>query len=236
MAYVKEDIDRWFDYSYLPSKRWIYVGSHNAETESGEGESGTDCQMAEFLLKAILHLNQISSKPMMIHMNNLGGSWYHGMVLYDAIRASRAHVYGICWGYAASMGSIIIQACDTRIVAPNCTFMIHDGSENLSGSCKAIEAWAKSAAKTRKQMYNIYFSRMKLAKPRITLKRIEELCSHDTIYTADEAVNQGLADWILETLDDPYEYHATDSQNAKWQSGMKLGKNITVEENGDSDE
>jgi ATP-dependent Clp endopeptidase proteolytic subunit ClpP len=228
--YIKEDIDRWFDYSYLSPKRIIYVGSHDAETASGMGESGTDCQMSEFFIKAIIHLNLISSHPIIVHMNNLGGDWYHGMAMYDAIRASRSHIYGICWGHAMSMGSIIIQGCDSRIVAPHCTFMIHDGFEGLSGTCKAVEAWAKETTKTRKRMYEIYLSRMKSAKPRITLQRIEELCSHDTIFTSEEAVNHGLADWVLETIDDPYRYYATDTQNAKWQPKMKLGKHEVDEE------
>jgi len=94
--YIKEDIDRWFDYSYLPSKRIIYVGSLNSEMSSGDGESGTDCQMAEYFIKAITHLNTISYKPIVVHMNNLGGDWFRGMAMYDAIRASKAHVYGIC--------------------------------------------------------------------------------------------------------------------------------------------
>jgi len=231
MAYNKEDVDRWFDYNYLPSKRLIYVGSHTAETIADGEESGTDCHMAEFFLKAITHLGKISQQPIIIHMNNLGGSWYHGMSMYDAIRASKSHVYGICWGYAMSMGSIIIQACDSRIVAPHCTFMIHDGFEALNGTCKSVEAWAKFATKLRQRMYEIYFSRMKPAKPRITLKKIEELCSHDTIFTAKEAVDHGLADWVLGSLDDPYRYYATDTQNAKWKPGMQLSKNIaTIEE------
>jgi ATP-dependent protease ClpP protease subunit len=207
--YIKEDIDRW---------------SHET------GESGTDCQMSEFFLKAIIHLNQISSKPIFVHMNNLGGDWHHGMSIYDAIRASTAHVYGICWGHAMSMGSIIIQACDSRIVAPHCTFMIHDGSEAITGSCKTVEAWAKTIPKSRMRMYEIYFSRMKAAKPRITIRKIEEMCSHDNIFAAEQAVDQGLADWVLETLNDPYKYHATEKPNDKWQSGMKLGKHETEEE------
>lgn len=227
--YSKGDLDKWFDYSYLPSKRWIYVGSHDAETASGDGESGTDCQMAEFFTKAILHSSQISSKPIVVHMNNLGGDWYSGMMMYDAIRASRSHIYGICWGHAMSMGSIIIQACDSRIAAPHCTFMIHDGFEGLHGTCKTVEAWAKYTSKLRKKMYEIYFSRMRLAKPRITVQKIEELCSHDTIYTAEEAVNQGLVDWVLDTLEDTEKFHATDTQNAKWQPGMKLGKHEAEE-------
>lgn len=228
--YVKDDIDRWFDYSYLSSKRMIHIGSHDAEMTHYQGESGTDCQMSEFFIKAITHLHTISSKPIFVHMNNLGGDWFHGMSIYDAIIASTSHVYGICWGYAMSMGSIIIQACDTRIIAPHCTFMIHDGDESLIGTCKTVERWAKFAAKTRRQMYEIYLSRMKPAKPRITLQKIEELCSHDTIYTAEEAVNQGLADWVLETIKDPERYYATDTQNAKWQPTMKLGKHEVVEE------
>lgn len=230
MAYNKEDIDRWFDYSYLPSKRMIYLGSHTSEIDNGEGESGTDCQMAEFFIKAITHANYVSKKPIIIHMNNLGGSWDHGMAIYDAIRASSPHIYGICWGMACSMGSIIIQACDSRIASEHCTFMIHDGFEGLTGTCKTVEAWAKYTTKIRKKMYEIYFSRMKQAKPRITINKIEELCSHDTIYTAKEAVNQGLVDWILENLNDPDNYHATDTQGAKWQSGMKLGKHTTEED------
>lgn len=233
MAYIKDDIDRWFDFSYLPSQRLIYTGSREAETASGEGESGTDCQMAEFFIKAILHLNSISSKPIFVHMNNLGGSWDHGMAIYDSIRASTSHIYGICWGMAMSMGSIIAQACDSRIVAPHCTFMVHDGFNDLSGSRKSVEAWAKHTTKIRKRMYEIYFSRMKSAKPRITMEKIEALCSHDTIFTAEEAIDNGLGDWILETLQDPYKYYATNNQNAKWESGMKLGKHIAEDEERD---
>jgi len=233
--YSREDVDRWFDYSYLPSRRLIYVGSHNPETEEG-GESGTDCLMSEFFVKAICHADSFSSKPIIVHMNNLGGSWEHGMAMYDAIRASKSHVYGICWGHAMSMGSIIIQSCDSRIVTPHCTFMIHDGSENLYGTCKAVEEWAKYATKSRKHMYEIYLSRMKAAKPRMTLKKIEELCSHDSLFDAEQAVDFGLADWILESLDDPYKYYATDTQNAKWQSGMKLSRNIVQIEETDEDE
>lgn len=233
--YIKDDIDRWFDYSYLSTKRMIHVGSHDAEMQSGEGESGTDCQMSEFFIKAMVHLNGVSSKPIFIHMNNLGGDWFHGMSMYDAIRASTAHVYGIMWGHAMSMGSIIVQACDSRIIAPHCTFMIHDGTESLNGTCKAVESWAKYTKRTRERMYEIYLSRMKAKKPRITLKKIEAMCSHDTILTAEEAVENGLADWILETMQDPYKYYATDTHNGKWQSGMKLGKHISEEDEGEDE-
>jgi len=223
-AYVKDDIDRWFEYSYLPSKRLIHLGSHTPEVDSGEGESGTDCQMSEFFIKAITHLNSISKKLIVVHMNNLGGDWYHGMAIYDAIRASKSHVCGVCWGYAMSMGSIIAQACDTRIVSPSCCFMIHDGTDSFTGTPKSFAEWARISGLWRKRMYEIYRYRMKEKKKRITIKQIEDMCSHDTAFTAKEAVAQGLADWVLETLEDPYKYYATETQDSKWEPGMELGK------------
>ncbi len=233
MSYMKDDLDRWFEINYLPSQRLVYVSSIDAETTSGDGESGTDCQMSELFIKAIVHLNNISTKPIFVHMNNLGGSEEHGMAMYDAIRASRSHIYCISWGMSYSMGSIILQACDSRIITPNCCLMIHDGTQELSGTCKAVENWSLHMGKLRKQMYEIYCTRMKAAKPRITIDKIEKMCSHDKIFTAQEAVEAGLADWILETLQDPYIYHATDTQNAKWKSGMKLGKHETEQYEGD---
>lgn len=227
--YVKEDIDRWFDYSYLSTQRIIYVGSHTPETDAGV-ESGTDCQLAEYFIKAMIHLNNISSKPIFIHMNNPGGDWFHGMAMYDAIRASKSHVYGICWGYAMSMGSVVMQACDSRIVAPHCTLMIHDGSEAFDGTCKSFESWAKDSERARKTTYRIYLSRMKAVQTKLTILQVEKLCQHDHIYSAVEAVEAGLADWVLESLADPYQYYATDRQGAKWQSGMKSGKHKSEEE------
>lgn len=230
MAYIKEDLDRYFDYSYLPSQRLIYMGSRSTETENDEGESGTDYRMSEFFIKAITHLNSISNKPIIVHMNNIGGDYQHAMSIYDIIRLSSSHIYGIAWSYATSMGSVILQAFDTRIITPSCVLMIHDGEDSLYGPCKSVEAWAKYNAKQRKKMYEIYFSRMKAAKPRITLKKIEELNSHDTIFTAKETVSWGLADWQMETIKDPYRYYATETQNSKWQPGMKIGKHESEEE------
>lgn len=234
MAHIKEDIDRYFAYNYSPSQRLIYMGSHNAETNGENEESGVDCKMSEFCIKAITNLNLVSNKPIIVHMNNIGGDYQHGMAIYDIIRLSSAHIYGIAWGYATSMGSIILQAFDTRIITPNCVLMIHDGEDSISGPCKSVEAWSRYNAKQRKEVYKIYLSRMKAAKPRITLEKIEKLHLHDTIFTAKEAVKNGLADWQMISLKDPYMYYATDTQNGKWQSGMKLGKHTTEEEENES--
>jgi len=217
------DIDKWFQYNYFPEKRTIFLGSHSAGRDYEEGESGTDCQMSEFFIKAMVHLST-TDQPIIVHMNNLGGDWYHGMAIYDMIKAVDAHVYGVCWGHAMSMGSIIVQACDSRITSQNCTFMIHDGEETISGTAKTVESWTKYNSKLKKKMYKIYYERMSLSNPRITLKKIESMCDHDTVFTAQEAVEMGLADWVMDRISDPHRFYATDEYGTKWHPGMKFGK------------
>jgi len=195
----REDIDRYFDYNLLISKRLIYVGSHEYIDDQ---ESGTDHIMCEYLIKALSYLEAVKSDPIVIYMNNDGGDWYHGIAIYDIIMASRCHITIVGFGSLMSMGSIILQAADTRILSPNCCVMIHDGSDNLTGSAKTVENWAEQCKKLRQKMYQIYFNKMKNKNNGLTLKRVENMCSNDKIFTPEEAVNVGLADCILTSTSD----------------------------------
>jgi ATP-dependent protease ClpP protease subunit len=199
--YTKDDLDRYFDYNVFPSKRLLYLGSRSDVDGS---ESGVNYEMFDCFLKGITYLDSIANAPITVHMNTDGGDWYHGMAMFRAIRACRSHVAVTAWGYACSMGSVILQAADTRIVARNCVVMIHDGTGGIppGAGAKTEEAWAEQSKKTRIEMYQIYLERMKAADPRMTLRRVEEMCSHDRIFSPEEAVEAGLADWVMDTFED----------------------------------
>lgn len=200
--YTKDDLDRYFDYNVFPSKRLLYLGSRSDDTEGADTGAGVNYEMFECFLKGITYLDSIANAPITVHMNTDGGDWYHGMAMFRAVRACRSHVTIVAWGYACSMGSVILQAADTRIVAQNCVVMIHDGSENAAGGAKTVEAWAEQSKRTRREMYQIYLERMKVADPKITLRLVEEMCSHDRIFSPEEAVEAGLADWVMHTFGD----------------------------------
>lgn len=134
---VKESIDRFFDYGIHVETKTIYMGS---EEYVDDQESGTDHKMAENMIKALHVLNLTPDKPIKIIMNNLGGNWTDGMAIYDAIKASPCHVTIEVMGQAMSMGSIILQAADERIMHPNATMMIHDGQDGYVGHAKNFEA------------------------------------------------------------------------------------------------
>ncbi len=194
----KEDIDRFFDFGLLVPKRFLYIGSLSSSID--DEESGTDYKMCEYAVKGIQYLDTIMEKPITIFMNNIGGNEFHGFAIFDTIKSCRSHVTIVCIGQCFSMGSIIFQSADTRLLSINCPMMIHDGYEELSGTPKAVSAWAKESDKNRKRMYRIYLDRIQEKHPKFTIKQIEKMCEHDKILSAHEAVELGLADDIFKNI------------------------------------
>lgn len=188
----RDDVDKLYDYDLFIPTRTIYMGS----VESSEsGESGVDAVMAERVIKA-LHLLDQKDEPIIIIMNNPGGDWYHGMAIYDAIKNCRSHVTIKVYGMAMSMGAVILQAADKRIMMPNARFMIHYGYMSFEGHSKTFDKWGEENKFLNKKMENIFLEKIKETKPTFTLKQLEDLLNHDTILSSDETVALGLADEV----------------------------------------
>jgi ATP-dependent Clp endopeptidase proteolytic subunit ClpP len=185
---VRESIDRFFDYDVYPESRIIYAG---CVYSSADDRSGVEAHMAERVIKAILVLSQTPDKPIRIILNSPGGFFYDGMAIYDAIKACPCHVVIEVLGHAMSMASIILQAADERIVHPNATLMIHDGSDSFSGHARNLEVWAAEGKRLRHLMYDIYAERSGK-----DAKYWEKKCAFDYVLPAEKAVEEGLADSI----------------------------------------
>ena len=186
MKFNKDNLDKFYDYDMHIETRTIYVGDTN--------DDGVGPRMAEFLIKSI-HVLSASApdRPIKIILNSQGGSWFDGLAIYDAIKASPCHVSIEVMGSAMSMGSIILQAADERILHPSATIMIHDGYSGIDADVRTFENWADFDKKIRRpKMYEIYSERSK--KPP---KYWERRCSHDYILTADQAIEEGLADKLF---------------------------------------
>ena len=151
---IRENIDRWFEVNLDVDNRTLYMGSIHNDIESGE--SGVDSSMAEYFIKGMHVLDSKNDKPITIIMNNPGGDWYHGMAIYDSIKHSKSHCTIKVYGHAMSMGSIILQAADHRVMMPNSRFMIHYGYDGRYGHSKIFERWADEGKRVNVQMENIY--------------------------------------------------------------------------------
>ena len=191
----RDDVDKFHDYSLYIPKRTVFIGSEAYDLE--HGESGTDGLMAERIVKNLAILEGMSSEPITILMNNIGGDEYHGFAIYDAIKTCKSPVSIIIYGHAMSMGSIILQAADERIMAPTSRQMIHYGTWGIHDHAKTAQKWAKEGEKIDEWMEQMYLNRIKEKHPEFHLAKLKKMLDHDTFLTASESVALGLADKIL---------------------------------------
>lgn len=191
MRLGKESVDRFYDYDLHVESRTLFIGDRIAGEES-EGE--IDADVSQRAIKG-LHLLTASAtdKPISIYLNSFGGCWFNGMAIYDAIKACPCHVSITVVGSAMSMGSIILQAADTRLIYPNATIMVHDGYETRVGDIpQTFVNWADFSKKMRNVMYHIYSERSG-RKPSFWRQK----CRADLILSAKESKELGLVDGII---------------------------------------
>ncbi len=168
-------------------RRIVYLGA----------EEETDVKMAERFVKNMVLLETISSEqPITVIMNNPGGDVYHGMACYDAIQMCDCWVTGLVVGHAMSMGSMILQACDWRTMAPNSTQMIHYGSMASDAHAKTFLQHAKEAERLDEVEEEIYLRRVREKHPAYTLEDLRKVLNFDHFYTAEESVALGIADEV----------------------------------------
>ena len=167
---------------------------------------GVDYRMSQTFLKNITILERNGSEPITIYMQSEGGCWYAGMGIYDAIKQCRSKVTIVAYNQVESMSSIIFQAASRRILMPNCIFMCHFGSSELSGDFLSAQNFAMVDKLNMQNMVNIYADRCvktgeyfknrgdSLSKVKTYIKR--KMKDGDWYLTASEAVQFGFADGI----------------------------------------
>lgn len=158
-----DDVDKFFEYGVDIPNRTIYLGE--AMYDQNDQGTGVDFFMAERFVKALHILNNTPAgagkdPTITVITNNPGGSWYDGMAIYGAIKASKCSVHIKMYGYAMSMGSIIPQAADKRIIDPMARFMIHYGTDGSWGHSKIFSKHGDEGKKVNHFMENIYLDRM----------------------------------------------------------------------------
>lgn len=187
MRFTKESLDRFFDYDFHVESRTLYIG--------GNDKDELDGRVAERAIKAI-HIFQGMSpeKDINIILNSFGGCWFSGMAIYDSIAACPCQVNATVIGSAMSMGSIILQAADSRIIYPNATMMVHDGYETrVNDTPLTFQNWADYSKVSQQRMYEIYAGRSGR-----TVSFWKKKCSSDLILTASAALKLGLVDSIFQ--------------------------------------
>lgn len=192
------DIERLHEFGlYIPT-RTIYMGSVQFDEDSNE--CGVDAALSERIIDNLLILDNINHDPITILINNVGGDPWHACAIYDAIQTSESKIIGKVYGQAMSAGSIILQAADVRIMAPNSVQMIHYGDWGAEGHAKTSQKQAKESERIDKWMENIYLSRINEKDSLFKKARLQRMLDHDTFLTAQQSLDLGLCDKIMEKV------------------------------------
>ena len=146
-----------------------------------------------------LHIldNLPNNNEITILLNSTGGDVYEGMAIYDSIMSCKCHVVIKVFGQAFSMGAILFQSADERLVSPNARLMIHYGSLSLDDAVKNTYRWTDEAKKLDRQFEDIILEKIKNKHPKYNRTKVQSLLQFDTILDATESINLGLADGFI---------------------------------------
>lgn len=153
---------------------------------------------ANSLEKIIKGLEILEEKddPIRIILSTPGGEEYLCSGIYDRIRRSPCHITIEVYGQASSAGSIILQAADKRVVSLNSFVMIHMGTWGHEGHPAEVKKWRAYGDRWDSWMVDTYFNRIREKNPKFKKSKLKQMLEHDTILTAQEAVDLGLADKV----------------------------------------
>lgn len=159
--------------------------------------------MSATVIAQLLYLEaENPEKPISMYINSPGGSVSAGLAIYDTMNYIRSPVSTTCMGMAASMGSLLLAggAPGHRYILPHARVMIHQPSGGYRGKASDIADHAKEILRIRDKLNKIYQSH--LTKKR-TLDEIEKYMERDYYMDAEEAVEFGIVDKIMEKREAP---------------------------------
>ncbi|TGW14795.1 ATP-dependent Clp endopeptidase proteolytic subunit ClpP [bacterium NHP-B] len=133
-------------------------------------------------------------KDIFFYINSPGGVVTSGLAIFDTMQYIKSDVSTLCFGQAASMGSLLLcaGAKGKRHILPNARVMIHQPLGGAQGQATDMEIQVREILSVKKRIHEIY--RQKTGK---SLKDIENNMERDRFFTAEEAVEFGLVDKVV---------------------------------------
>ena len=153
-------------------------------------------EMANSIVAQLLFLDaQDSTKDIYLYINSPGGVVTSGMAIYDTMNFIKADVQTIVIGMAASMASVLVSsgAKGKRFGLPHSQVLIHQPSGGAQGQQTEIEIAATEILKTRRMLNGILAKNS--GQP---IEKIQADTERDHYLTAQEAVDYGLLDGVME--------------------------------------
>ncbi|PJF29321.1 MAG: ATP-dependent Clp protease proteolytic subunit [Phototrophicales bacterium] len=171
-------------YSLLLKERIVFMGM------------GVNDQVANLIVAQLLFLDrEDAEKPIQMYINSPGGVIYSGLAIYDTMQAINPPVSTTAVGITASFGTVLLTAGakGKRYALPNATIHMHQPLGGTQGQASDIVIQANEIIRLKQLLNNIFVKHT--GKP---FEVIERDTDRDVYYNANQAVEYGLIDAVLE--------------------------------------
>src|ERR1700728_3865240 len=171
-------------YQRLLKERIVFIGS-----AIDQGTANLVCA------QLILLESEDSDRDISVYINSPGGSVTDGLAIYDTMQFVRPDIRTTCVGLAASMGQFLLcaGAPGKRFALPHSRILMHQPSGQMQGQAADIAIQAEQI---------IYLKRMMAERISFhtgqPVERIEADSDRDRWFTADEALEYGFIDRVLD--------------------------------------
>lgn len=159
---------------------------------------GISTEMSHVIVAQMLFLeSENPDKDISLYINSPGGEVTAGMAIYDTMQFIKPDVQTIVMGQACSMGSLLAQAGarGKRVLLPTARHMIHQPSGGSRGQATDMLIQVTEILKMKQVLTEIYVKHNSAGK---TFEEFTADMERDNFMSAQEAVDYGLADKILE--------------------------------------
>ena len=151
---------------------------------------------ASLVVAQLLYLEaKDPDKDIQFYINSPGGSVTAGMAIYDTMQYIKCDVSTICIGMAASMGAFLLSSGTKgkRLALPNAEIMIHQPSAGTQGQITDMAINLKRLEIVKTRLTGILAANT--GKP---LDVVRADCERDNFMTAQEAMEYGLIDKVID--------------------------------------
>jgi len=149
-------------------------------------------------------LDRVETDQIVLNINSPGGDVFDGVAIYNDLLAHKSSVVVRVTGLAASAASLIAMAGDEIEIAENAFFMIHNAWSIAIGDSRELTARAKLLKTIDGKMADTYAHRTGQ-----DAADIKQQMDDETWLTADDAVDLGFADKLIDTDDEEAEARAS---------------------------
>ncbi len=152
---------------------------------------------ASLIVAQLLFLESQGNEDINFFINSPGGIVTAGLAIYDTMQFIKPDVSTFVMGQACSMGSLLATAGapGKRKMLPYARHMIHQPSGGARGMQSDIEIQYKEITKMKDILTKLYVKHNTKGK---TYEEFERDMDRDTFMSAEEALEYGLVDKIIE--------------------------------------